>query len=151
MNRTHSSTASRGKLDSSYAFHAQIFFCHPIYTTSGNLSLHVSATCGILCPILSSAKSLDALHKSAQKRYTDEHISKLFNERLYIKAPRKPTAVSRNTIPAIFFPYCVPYRPHRSSDGSTDANEVAQAEFRWMQDGDRRSGVQVAECGWLTL
>jgi hypothetical protein len=38
---SHSSMASRGKLCSSCAFHAQIFFlCHPIYTTSGNPSHH---------------------------------------------------------------------------------------------------------------
>ncbi|KAF7508764.1 hypothetical protein GJ744_008641 [Endocarpon pusillum] len=41
----------------------------------------------------------------------------LFNERIYIKAPRKPTS----------------------------------AELRWMQDGNKRSGVEVAEYGWLTL
>jgi hypothetical protein len=79
------------------------------------------------------------------------HISKLFNERLYIKAPRKPTAVSHNIIPAILFLQRVPHRLYRGSGGSTGANGGTQAEFRWMQDGDRRSGVQVAECGWLTL
>lgn len=41
----------------------------------------------------------------------------LFNQRIYIKAPRKPTSDER----------------------------------QWIEDGDRSSGVEVAECGWLTL
>jgi len=41
--------------------------------------------------------------------------------------------------------------PLISNAGFHRLTSYLQDELRWMQDGDKESGVEVDECGWLTL